>query len=229
MQFVPTSRWRVIEDLRQTWSAPKLVLRFGLHMLESVEVSALERLEKGGTRTLAPAARWVARTLLSFVLLLATASAHRASGIVVDDHGNIFFIDSRHALYRIDTQHVTTVVKSVSDGHWLTIDRLGRFANSNPRYFERVTPPGALPALIFAGGGAPITVAHDGALYYGSGESNGDSMFPGGLELSRIEPDGRQSKVSDELKRILALWDDGITALATGPGDSVYVERGPDC
>jgi hypothetical protein len=165
----------------------------------------------------------LARTLLPLMLLLATADAHPASGIVVDDHGTIFFIDSRHALYRINTQGVTAVVKTVSDGHWLAIDRLGSFANSNPRYFERVTPPGAIPVLIYAGGGAPITIGHDGALYYGSGESNGDPMFPGGLELSRMEPDGRQSKVSDELKRTLASWDDGITALATGPRDSVYV------
>jgi streptogramin lyase len=50
-----------------------------------------------------------ARTLFALLLLLATVSAHPASGIVVDDRGNIFFIDSGHALYRIDTHHATTV------------------------------------------------------------------------------------------------------------------------
>ena len=76
--------------------------------------------------------------------------------------------------------------------------------------------------MIYAGGGAPIAIAADGALYYGSGESNGDPMFPGGLELSRIEPGGKQSKVSDDLRQLLASWDDGITALASGPDQSVY-------
>ena len=172
---------------------------------------------------LSSSVRPVARTLCGFLGLLPTAHAHPASGIVVDGYGNIFFIDSRHALYRLDPKHATTIVKAVTDGHWLAIDQIGRFANASPRYFERVTPPGAIPALIYAGGGAPITVASDGALYYGSGESNGDPMFPGGLELSKIQPDGTQLKVSDDLKRILASWDDGITALAAGPGESVYV------
>ncbi|MDQ2839768.1 MAG: hypothetical protein M3Y72_01745 [Acidobacteriota bacterium] len=62
----------------------------------------------------------------------------------------------------------------------------------------------------------------DGALYYGSGESNGDPMFPGALALSRIWPDGRQSSVSEQLKRILETWDDGITSLAVGPDKAVY-------
>ena len=171
---------------------------------------------------LSSSARRVGQTLSAFLCLLITAHAHPASGIVVDDYGNVFFIDSRHALYRIDLHHVTTVVKAVTDGHWLAMDKSGRFSNASLRYFERVTPRGTTPALIYAGGGAPITIGADGALYYGSGESNGDPMFPGALELSRIQPNGRQSKVSDDLRRLLAAWDDGITALTTGPDESLY-------
>jgi hypothetical protein len=47
-------------------------------------------------------------------------------------------------------------------------------------------------------------------------------MFPGGLEVSRIWPDGRQSRVSEQLKRILESWDDGITSLAAGPDKAMY-------
>ena len=172
---------------------------------------------------LSPCVRRFAQTLLALLLFLLPAGAHPASGIVVDRQGNIFFIDSRHAVYRIDPHHTTTIVKSVSDGHWLALDELGRFAHANPKYFERLTPLGAIPVLIYAGGGAPITVAGDGALYYGSGESNGDPMFPGGLDLSRIQPSGKQSNVSDTLRKFLASWDDGVTALAAGPDQSVYV------
>lgn len=106
-------------------------------------------------------------------------------------------------------------------GIGLAIDDQGHFAKSNPKYFERVTPLGAIPTLIYAGG-APIAVGSDGALYYGSGESNGDPMFPGGIELSRIWPNVRQSKVSEQLRRILQSWDDGITSLAAGPDNAVY-------
>ncbi len=164
----------------------------------------------------------VAQAIAAVLCLVTIARSHPASGIVVDDQGNVYFINSRHALYQIDRRHVTTVIKRVTDGHWLAIDPLGRFSNTSPRYFERVTPPGTMPALIYAGGGAPIAIAADGALYYGSGESNGDPMFPGALELSRVEPGGKQSKVSDDLRRLLASWDDGITALAAGPDQSVY-------
>jgi len=160
--------------------------------------------------------------LLTLCLLCAFASAHPASGIVVDARGNIYFIDSRHAVMKLDTNHQLTVIRKVPDGHWLALDEAGRFARSTPKYFERITAFGVTPALIFAGGGAPLVVGSDGALYYASGESNGDPMFPGGLGLSRILPDGQQSPVSRQLQGILRDWDDGITGLAAGPGQSVY-------
>jgi hypothetical protein len=156
-------------------------------------------------------------------LLLEYASAHPASGIIVDAHGSIYFIDSRHAVLRLDSMHMLSEILKIPDGHWLAIDEAGSFSRSVPKYFQRITPPGAIPALIFAGGGAPIVVAGDGALYYGSGESNGDPMFPGGLDLSRILPDGRQQPASDRLRAILRDWDDGVTGLAAGQDRSVYV------
>jgi hypothetical protein len=161
--------------------------------------------------------------LLFFLCLLCgSVAAHPASGIVVDTRGNIYFIDSRHAVMMVDGNHEVSVVRKVTDGHWLALDEAGRFSRSTPKYFERITPDGAIPTLIFAGGGAPLVVASDGALYYASGESNGDPMFPGGLGLSRILPDGRQSAVSDSLREILRSWDDGITGVAAGYDGSVY-------
>jgi len=159
---------------------------------------------------------------LIFCLLCTCAFAHPASGIVVDARGNVYFIDSRHAVMKLDTNRQLTVVREVPDGHWLALDEAGYFARSTPKYFERITAFGVTPTLIFAGGGAPLVVASDGALYYASGESNGDPMFPGGLGLSQIQADGRQSPVSKQLERILRDWDDGITGLAAGPDRSVY-------
>jgi hypothetical protein len=140
----------------------------------------------------------------------------------VDARGNIYFIDSRHAVMKLGADGEMTMVQRVRDGHWLALDEAGSFSRSEPRYFRRITPPGAIPALIFAGGGAPLVVADDGALYYGSGVSNGDPMLPGGAGLSRILPDGRQSPVSDRLREILRSWQDGITGLAAGYDHSVY-------
>jgi len=165
----------------------------------------------------------VAALIVQFCLPCGHVSAHPASGIVADARGNIYFIDSRHAVMKLDTNHQMTVVLKVSDGHWLAIDETGQFSRSAPRYFQRITPSGATPTLIFAGGGAPLVVAEDRALYYASGESHGDPMFPGGLGLSRILPDGRQLPVSDGLREILRSWDDGITGLAAGYDQSVYV------
>jgi hypothetical protein len=112
-----------------------------------------------------------------------------------------------------------SVFREVTDGHWLALDEQGNFARSAPRNFQRITADGVAPALIFAGGGAPLAVAADGALYYGSNETNGD---PGGLNLARVWPDGRQSLVSGRVREILHEWDDGITGVAPGPGRSVY-------
>jgi hypothetical protein len=124
---------------------------------------------------------------------------------------------------KLDTEHRMTVVRSIPDGHWLAIDETGRFSRSEPKYLQRITPSGVTPTLIFAGGGAPLAVAQDGALYYGSGESNGDPMFPGGLSLSRILPEGGQLPASEPLRDILRSWHDGVTGVAAGYDRSVYV------
>ena len=163
-----------------------------------------------------------------FVLELAwlfceCAIGHPASGIVVDSGGNVYFIYTGHALYKLDNHGSPSVVREIRDGHWLALDEAGHFSRSEPKYFQRITPAGATPTLIYAGGGAPLVVASDGALYYGSGESNGDPMFPGGLAVSRILPDGGQARFSDELARILHSWDDGVTGLAPGHDRSIYV------
>ncbi|MDQ2839767.1 MAG: hypothetical protein M3Y72_01740 [Acidobacteriota bacterium] len=75
-------------------------------------------------------------------------NAHPASGIVVDARGNVYFVDSRHAVYEVDTYHKKSTLKRITDGHWLAIDGAGHFAKSSPKYFERLTPLGAIPTLI---------------------------------------------------------------------------------
>jgi hypothetical protein len=164
----------------------------------------------------------IGNAVFALCLSAALACARPASGIVVDKRGNIYFIDSSHAVLKVGTDGQVSVIEKVSDGHWLALDEAGHFSTSAPKYFRRITSPGVVPTLIHAGGGAPLVVADDGALYYGSGESNGDPMFPGGLTIARILPDGRQSPVSARLGELLRTWDDGITGLASGFDRSIY-------
>ena len=106
---------------------------------------------------------------------LRTALAHPGSGIVVDEQGNVYFNGGR-GLGKIDPQGKLTYVGNRAGGHWLCLDADGSFSRSQPKYFERVTPDGAKPALIFADGGSPIAVLRDGLLYYASGD---ETMTPG--------------------------------------------------
>jgi len=92
-----------------------------------------------------------------------------------------------------------------------------------PKQFERITPDGAIPSLIFASGGAPLVVGPDGDLYYGSNGSQEDAFPPGALTVARLSPDGRQDLFAPSLKNRLAELKDGITGLASGADGSIYM------
>jgi hypothetical protein len=153
-------------------------------------------------------------------LSLATfmASGHPGSGIVVDDQGNVYFTDIGRGVGKIDPQGKLTYVGKTRGGHWLCLDPAGSFSHAQPRHFERITPDGAKPALIYADGGSPIAVLRDGFLYYAS---NDESMTPGGLQVTRQSPAGVVSIFPlDGKKTTEAL---GITGLAPGPDGALYI------
>jgi hypothetical protein len=153
--------------------------------------------------------------------LCISAHAHPASGIVVDNASNVYFIYTGHDVMKLDPQGRATSIRAITDGHWLALDSDGVFSRAQPTYFERITPDGTKPAVIYAGGGAPLVVGGgDHALYYASGP---DEMTPGGLNLVRESTDGRQTHFSPALKEALKHLSDGVTALAMGPDGSIYV------
>ncbi len=78
------------------------------------------------------------------------AIAHPASGIVVDPQGQVFFIYSGHGVCKIDTQGKLSYVVRSRGGHWMCLDPAGAFSKSQPKFFERITPDGVSPAIIFA-------------------------------------------------------------------------------
>ena len=116
-----------------------------------------------------------------------TASAHPGSGIVVDAQGNVYFTYIEHGVGKIDPQGKLTWVGHTRGGHWMCLDPEGSFSRTQPRHFERITPDGTKPALIYADGGSPIALLRDGNLYY---VSNDESMTPGGMQVTRQSPAG---------------------------------------
>ena len=148
-----------------------------------------------------------------------TALAHPGSGIVVDEQGNVYFNGGR-GLGKIDPQGKLTYIGNRTGGHWLCLDADGSFSRSQPKYFERVTPDGVKPALIFADGGSPIAVLRDGLLYYASGD---ETMTPGGLQVTRQSPSGEISIFPPD--GIKTTGAQGITGLAPGPNGDLYIAQ----
>jgi hypothetical protein len=162
----------------------------------------------------------------SFVLLLLSAAhleAHPSSGIVVTDKGEVYFVHSGVGVARIDPDGKLVYVKRSTGGHWLCLDREGAFARTQPKFFERITPDGERPAILFADGGAPIAVGRDAQLYFGSNYEGGDKHPPGGLTVSRQTVTGKLSLLSTNLAAMLRQHDEGVTGLAAAPDASVYV------
>ena len=152
------------------------------------------------------------------------AFAHPGSGIVVDAQGHVYFVYTNHGVMRIEPSGTLTNIHAEDKGgHWLALDARGAFAHVIPKEFQRITPEGAIPALIFANGGAPLVVGADGDLYYGSNGSQQDSFPPGALTVARLSPRGQKDLLAPALKDKLGELKDGITGLASGADGSIYV------
>lgn len=151
-----------------------------------------------------------------FSLATLSTSAHPGSGIVVDQQGNVYFCG--RGLGKIDAKGQLTYLNEKTGGHWMCLDTEGSFSRTQPRYFERVTPPGVKPALIFADGGSPIAVLPDGNLYYAS---NDEKLTPGGLQVTRNSPSGEISAFPHDGKKVTEKL--GITGLAAGPDGALYI------
>ena len=132
------------------------------------------------------------------------AFAHPGSGIVVDAQGHVYFIYTNHGVMRIEPSGTLTKVHAEDKGgHWLALDARGAFSHVTPKEFQRITPDGAIPALIFANGGALLVVGADGDLYSGSNGSQQDSFPPGALTVLRLSPHGQKALFSPSLKNKL--------------------------
>jgi sugar lactone lactonase YvrE len=158
----------------------------------------------------------------------ARSLAHPGSGIVVDDRGNVFFQDTTaKTVWRIDPAGRLSEYHVGIGGHWMCLDPAGSFSRVQPAYFGRITPTGQKPAIIVADGGSPIAVCRDGNLYYATNPAKGgagkDPLSPGALDVVRATPGGERALFSADFGRMLERLADGITGLAAGPDQSLYV------
>jgi sugar lactone lactonase YvrE len=153
------------------------------------------------------------------LLCIGGASAHPGSGIVVDRHGNVYFLDTGAGVWKIDRAGKVTKLGGPAY-HWLAMDEDGKLVKARlPSYVSQaatVTRVGTNPTLIVSSD-FPLTVAPDGSLYYPWAGSEK------GAELHRLKPDGSASVVmqlppvrgkNGELR-----WRNGIVA---GPDGSLY-------
>jgi len=104
---------------------------------------------------------------VSWILAACLAvSAHPGSGIVVDRQGQVYFADTGHGVWKIDTNG-----RLISMGgprfHWLTRDTEGRFAKTVMPSIPNgeISKLGANPLLLLSSD-FPLIIAPDGALYY---------------------------------------------------------------
>ena len=150
-------------------------------------------------------------TLTLFFLSATKLSAHPGSGIVLDKEGNIYFTDTGKGIWKIDTLGKLTYLPS-SRFHWLTIDAIGYFSESEKsfgEYFERVTPKSNKPALIMCSD-FPLILNKDGNIYYAV-------TRPGSAKIIRRTPEGKESVLA--ANKIFEF----ISGIAAGTDGSLYI------
>jgi ribosomal protein L24E len=166
---------------------------------------------------------------IAFIALLLAICAYRGmsfhpgSGIVVDRNGQVFISDLSRGLLKIDTSGKVTTINR-EGGHWLALDERGSFSQvdlgkspHSPRWFKRRTPSNSQPTLL-TDGGSPLLVGRDGNIYF---VCNDEKMIPGGLQIGRVTPDGKESLLNPALAKISEQLG-GIKGLAQGPDGSLY-------
>ncbi len=140
--------------------------------------------------------------------------AHTGSGIVVDRHGQVYFLDTGSGLWKIDAQGRLTHL-SRTRFHWLAIDPDNRFASTRLPSGSTgdILKVGNNPTLLISSD-YPIATGRDGNLYYPSGR-------PGSLQIMRMTPAGETAVLATlpATSRGPLAHINGITA---GPDGSLY-------
>jgi len=156
-----------------------------------------------------------ALVLLAVVLFPTSIMAHPGSGIVVDRHGEVYFIDTGAGVWKIDLQGKLTRLPGPRF-HWMAIDPDDSFRTVTLPAGARgdITRVGASPTLLVASD-YPIAIGSNGNLYYPSYSSGS------GLQMMELTPSGRTSVLTN----LSAAGGGGLrwlNGLAAGAEGSLY-------
>jgi len=146
------------------------------------------------------------------------AFAHPGSGIAVDRHGNVYFIDTGAGVWKIDRAGKLTLLGGPAY-HWMAIDIDDRLAKTTLPYYASedasIARVGSNPTILVSSD-LPITVGSDGSLYYPMVQSDQVKIFrlapSGGTTVVKTLPSVRSK--NGELR-----WRNGISTSADG---SIY-------
>jgi streptogramin lyase len=148
-------------------------------------------------------------------------SAHPSSGIVVNQHGDVYFTDNSEGadiIWKIDPRGRLSQFRK-GGWHWLALDARGRYERASFRsWFDQGIAPnfGRVPladgkAALVQTDGVPIAIENNGDLYFAKRH----------LELARLTPDGSLTAIAPGLKAMAERLQ-GIKGLAASPEGSLY-------
>lgn len=165
-------------------------------------------------------------SLVLICWLTANAAAHPGTGIVVDQQGQVFFVETGRIdlripgyIWKIDAQGQLSPAHN-RGGHWLALDEKDSFGKSDLRKwfdqrivpnFPRVAVPNSNAALLQTDG-VPFALSRDGYLYFAKEHK----------QIARLAPDGKVTSLVPDLAQTAAKLGN-ITGLATGPDGSLYL------
>jgi len=170
-------------------------------------------------------ARCLMRPLIGALLAIlgaAPVAAHPGSGIVVDDDGRVWFMDTGFGLWQIDAGGRLTAEGGPA-GHFLAFDPGSRFQHDHLSSLRAGDLEIArLDPTLIVGREYPMAVGSDGALYFPQVAGKGR------VRLMRMEP-GQAAKPFADLPPMRESGYDGnpvdvewIWGIAAGPAGSLY-------
>lgn len=125
--------------------------------------------------------------LVVIAVLRSSIAAHPGSGIVVDRHGEVYFLDTGSGVWKIDRHGKLTHLPGPRF-HWMTIDADNCFSSVRLPTGARgdITRVGATPTLLVASD-FPIAIGANGNLYYP------DYVSGSGLQILALTPTSQES------------------------------------